>query len=91
MDTFHQVCQAVSYAHAKGVLHRDLKPQNIMIGKYGEVLVADWGMPIMQNPEPEMVNNTIMITENPDSITHPTVHGSIWNLHYMAPEQAGYQ
>ena len=41
---FQAVCDAVAFAHAHGVVHRDLKPQNIMIGSFGEVLVLDWGV-----------------------------------------------
>jgi formylglycine-generating enzyme required for sulfatase activity len=44
LGAFLHVCSAVSFAHHRGVLHQDLKPQNIMIGDFGEVLVLDWGL-----------------------------------------------
>ncbi|MEM9073050.1 MAG: serine/threonine-protein kinase [Myxococcota bacterium] len=44
LDVFVQVCHAVHYAHTRGILHLDLKPENIMIGEFGEVYVLDWGL-----------------------------------------------
>ncbi len=44
MRIFLNVCQAIAYSHSKGILHRDVKPDNIIVGKYGEVLILDWGL-----------------------------------------------
>jgi hypothetical protein len=44
VDAFRRVCEAVAWAHARGVVHRDLKPDNIMLGDNGDVLVMDWGI-----------------------------------------------
>jgi serine/threonine protein kinase len=39
---FERICEAIAFAHARGILHRDLKPQNVMVGEFGEALVMDW-------------------------------------------------
>lgn len=44
LAVFEKVCEAVAYAHQQGILHGDIKPDNIMVGEYGEVFLLDWGL-----------------------------------------------
>ena len=46
LRTFMQVCSAIHFAHRRGIIHRDIKPDNIMIGEFGEVYVLDWGIAV---------------------------------------------
>ncbi|MHC4885889.1 MAG: protein kinase domain-containing protein [Planctomycetota bacterium] len=55
---FLQVCNAMDYAHAKGVLHLDLKPQNIKLGEYGEVFILDWGFAARKDEAPKFLGGT---------------------------------
>ncbi len=84
MRIFLTICQAVAYAHSHGVLHRDLKSENIIIGKYGEVMILDWGLAkLMRIPEQE--NNS----ENPIKSSKMTNLGKVvGTISYMAPERA---
>src|SRR5690242_11149164 len=80
---FQAVCDAVAFAHAHGVIHRDLKPQNIMIGSFGEVLVLDWGVA-------KVVDEGGSIRVSPrSSASNQTMDGTVIGTRdYMSPEQA---
>lgn len=82
---FQRICEPVAFAHAHGVLHRDLKPQNIMVGPFGEVLVMDWGLSKILADRDRSDEST----ERVNSSTGETQHGVILGTPgYMSPEQA---
>jgi eukaryotic-like serine/threonine-protein kinase len=86
---FEKICQAVSFAHAHGVIHRDLKPQNIMVGSFGEVLVMDWGVAKVRAETAASVsfpaNGSVARIGSQTDTAHGTILGTPG---YMAPEQA---
>jgi serine/threonine protein kinase len=87
---FTDVCNAIQYAHDRGVLHRDIKPGNIIVGKHGETLVIDWGLakPIGQ-AEPAAVGGERPLAPSSASGSAETLPGSAMGTPaYMSPEQA---
>ena len=82
---FVSVCQAVHFAHSRGVLHRDLKPANIMLGDFGEVYVLDWGLARLYTAAEEATGPQVELA---DEAIGKTAHGSIMGTPgYMSPEQ----
>ena len=83
-EYFLKVCDAVSYAHAQGVMHLDLKPDNIQCNAYGEVLLCDWGLARYEETHEEGG----CAQEPARGLQDHTLHGEIrGTLGYMAPEQ----
>jgi tetratricopeptide (TPR) repeat protein/tRNA A-37 threonylcarbamoyl transferase component Bud32 len=84
---FVDVCNAVAYAHSKRVLHRDLKPGNVMLGPFGETLIIDWGLAkVLGRPVDDVTTD--------ESVLEGTRTQTAWNTGvagtpaFMAPEQA---
>jgi eukaryotic-like serine/threonine-protein kinase len=90
LGRFIAVCHAVEYAHSRGVLHRDLKPDNIMLGKHGETLVVDWGLAKAQGrAEPYQVTDERTLVPRRTQDSAKTQMGSAMGTPaFMSPEQA---
>ena len=87
LGRFIDVCEAIAYAHSHGVIHRDLKPHNVMLGEFGETLVVDWGMA-------KMVGQDLQPTDAGTAVPTPLLEddshlGQVKGTPaYMSPEQA---
>jgi serine/threonine-protein kinase len=90
LGRFIDVCEAIAFAHSKGVLHRDLKPHNVMLGRFGETLLIDWGLakatgrrePVV----PESLGEVTLVP--PSGSGHAPTLGVLGSPAFMSPEQA---
>jgi tetratricopeptide (TPR) repeat protein len=86
LETFVSICNVVAYAHSKGVLHRDIKPDNVMLGSYGETMVVDWGLAKVIGEPDEDHGSYVRLSGNGSTATQDGA--IVGSPYYMSPEGA---
>jgi serine/threonine-protein kinase len=85
---FLDVCNAIDYAHSRGILHRDIKPANVILGKHGETLVVDWGLAKAIGRSGPTSGERTLVPRSASGSAETLPGSAMGTPAYMSPEQA---